>query len=131
MASECDGAAACLTASCATWRHGRRIGTSGGRQYDVGGELYKSEWICFEHTGYARWKAEQWWRRRSPDSVPDTAERAVEIAAGGGLAATKSITVRTVAGEPHERIVAYVVGPMPDAVPAGDLGDYDPDEIPF
>jgi hypothetical protein len=22
-----------------------------------------SEWVCFEHTGYARQKAEQWWVR--------------------------------------------------------------------
>ena len=56
--------------------------------YRVGWNQYKSEWICLEHTGYARGKAVAWWKQRSPDPVPDTIERAVEIAHGGGLAST-------------------------------------------
>ena len=31
--------------------------------YRVGFNLWQSEWVCFEHTGYARRKAEAWWRR--------------------------------------------------------------------
>jgi len=65
--------------------------------YRLGLNHWQSEWICFEHTGYARRKAVAWWRRRSPDPVPDTAQRAVEIAEGGGLATTEKITVRSVA----------------------------------
>ncbi|MDG4574456.1 MAG: DEAD/DEAH box helicase family protein [Defluviicoccus sp.] len=31
------------------------------------------EWVCFEHTGYARQKAVQWWQKRLPDRpVPRT-----------------------------------------------------------
>lgn len=30
-----------------------------------------SEWICFEHSGYARQKAEQWWRTRSIKALAD------------------------------------------------------------
>jgi len=47
--------------------------------YKIGFHRYKSEWVCFEHTGYARWKAEMWWRARSLDPVPTTAQQAVDI----------------------------------------------------
>lgn len=29
-----------------------------------------SEWVCLEHEGYARKKAEQWWRKRSGNDAP-------------------------------------------------------------
>jgi DNA repair protein RadD len=97
--------------------------------YKVGWHEYKSEWICFEHQGYARQKAEAWWRRRSRDPIPDTAQRAVEIIEGGGLAHTHGITVRSVSGDPYERIVEYDLGPIPEGVPVEPW--YDPDEVPF
>lgn len=99
--------------------------------YRVGWHQYKSEWVCFEHDGYARQKAVAWWRKRSPDPVPDTAQRAVEIAEGGGIAPTLTITVRSVAGEEFERIVDHELGPMPDPVEADPYFGYDPEEIPF
>jgi DNA repair protein RadD len=99
--------------------------------YRVGWHEYKSEWICFEHEGYARQKAVAWWRRHSPDPVPDTAERAVEIAQAGGVAATRGITVRTVAGDEFERITDYELGPLPEPVVSDPYCGYDPDEIPF
>ena len=102
-------------------------------EYRLALNAYKSEWVCFEHTGYARWKAEQWWRKRSPDPVPDTAERAVELAECGALAPTLYITVRAVAGEPYERIVDYELGPVPEAVAAEVLEAYEEDlaDVPF
>ena len=99
--------------------------------YRVGWHDYKSEWICFEHEGYARQKACVWWRKRSPDPVPDTVQRAIEIIEGGGLAPTQSITVRAVAGDPYERIIDYELGPLPEGIPVSEMFDYDPDEIPF
>ena len=36
------------------------------------GLVRHSEWICFEHTGYARQKAVAWWRARSKAPVPST-----------------------------------------------------------
>lgn len=39
--------------------------------------IIASEWICFEHTGYARTKAEQWWRLRSPEPPPATVDEAL------------------------------------------------------
>lgn len=101
--------------------------------YKVGWHDYKSEWVCFEHTGFARQKAVAWWKRRSPDPVPDTADRAVELAQSGALAPTLAISVRSVAGEPYERIVDYELGPMPEPVPAEVLEFYEEalDGVPF
>ena len=99
--------------------------------YRVGWHEYKSEWVCFEHDGYARQKAVAWWSRRSRDPVPDTAQRAVEVIEGGGLAPTLSITVRAVAGDPYERIVDYEFGPLPEALEVSPFDPFDPDEVPF
>jgi DNA repair protein RadD len=101
--------------------------------YDVGFYDYKSEWICFEHTGYARQKAIAWWKRRSPDPIPNTAERAVEIAQAGGVAATHAITVRSVAGDPYERIIGYELGDLPEPVPVefGDSYVAEMEGVPF
>ena len=99
--------------------------------YRLGLTHWQSEFVCFEHDGYARQKAVAWWRQRSPDPVPDTAQRAVEIAEGGGLAHTEKITVRSIVGEKYDRIVRHKLGPMPEPIPAGEFAPYDPDEIPF
>ena len=96
--------------------------------YTVGWYDRKSEWICFEHQGYARRKAEAWWRQRSPDPVPATAQDAVDLANAGAVAKTKKITVRTVAGEQYARIVDYELGPMPEPVASA---PFDPADIPF
>ena len=69
--------------------------------YRVGFNDYRSEWVCFEHTGYARGKAEAWWKLRSHEPVPDTVEQAVAICEAGGIAPTLAITVRTVTGEKY------------------------------
>jgi DNA repair protein RadD len=81
--------------------------------YRVGYNAYQSEWVCFEHRGYARQKAVAWWQRRSPEPVPETAEDAVAWARGGRLAPTRAITVRSVTGEDYDRIVGYELGDMP------------------
>lgn len=98
--------------------------------YRLGLSHWQSEFICFEHTGYAKQKAILWWRQRSHDPIPDTAQRAVEVADGGGIAFPETITVRSIAGEPFDRIVSYKLGPLPEAVPTSTF-DYDDDEIPF
>jgi DNA repair protein RadD len=40
-----------------------------------GYRVVASEWICFEHTGFARTKAEQWWALRSTEPPPATVAR--------------------------------------------------------
>jgi len=95
--------------------------------------LYRrqSEWICFEHSGFPRQKAELWWRARSLEPIPTTAQQAVDIANAGGLALTKAIVVRSVAGEKFDRIVDYELGEKPEPVPVGDTWPPPDDEIPF
>lgn len=73
-----------------------------------------SEWVCFQHGGYARQKAETWWRKRSKEPVPDTVEQAVAICESGGIASTTAITVRSVAGEKYDRIIGHELGPIPE-----------------
>jgi DNA repair protein RadD len=112
----------------------RGAGTDASRtlrvDYEVGWQTFKSEWVCFEHTGYARQKAEAWWRRRSTAPVPDTAQQARSIAAAGGLAPTTSVTVRSVAGEPYERIIDHEIGPLPEGGGAAQGQDAVPYEVP-
>ena len=99
--------------------------------YQIGLNQWQSEWVCFEHTGFAKQKAIAWWNERSPDPVPDTSQRAVEIAEGGGIACPTKITVRSIAGERFDRIIACELSAMPESVPV-DVGDlYDDSEIPF
>jgi DNA repair protein RadD len=78
--------------------------------YRISFTEYVSEWVCFEHEGYARCKAEQWWQQRSNDPIPDSAERAVELAEAGALAPTLAITVERREGERFDRVVAYRLG---------------------
>ncbi len=100
--------------------------------YRVGWHEYKSEWVCFEHQGYARQKAVAWWKRRSPDPIPHSAECAVELALSGALATTTAITVRAVAGEPYERIIEYALGEMPEALPSyAHSPDLEAEDLPF
>ncbi|HRX85968.1 MAG TPA: DEAD/DEAH box helicase family protein [Phycisphaerae bacterium] len=76
-------------------------------EYKVAFNEYISEWVCFEHEGYARRKAEAWWRQRSADPIPDSADRAVELADAGALAPTIAITVERRPGERFERVVGH------------------------
>lgn len=81
--------------------------------YEIGFHQRKSEWVCLEHTGYARQKAVAWWQLRSCVPAPDTIEEAVALAEAGALAETLTITVRNVAGEKYERIIDCELGAKP------------------
>jgi len=51
-----------------------------------------SEWVCFEHQGYARQKAADWWRKRAPGlPVPLSVDAA--IAQASRLARPSEISV--------------------------------------
>jgi DNA repair protein RadD len=116
-------------------------------QYRIGFNQWRSEWICFEHTGWPRAKAESWWRQRSDEPAPDTAAEAVTAGNLGRLAEPVAITIKSVAGEKYDQIVGYrfadepppdapftpdVSGAAPstDAGPAGDF-DYTEEAVPF
>lgn len=83
---------------------------------------FKSEWVCPEHTGYARGKFEKWWRERAALGcpVPKTAREAVSLANEGLLAEPESITVKTVAGERFERVTGYRLKTRPIMREPGD-----------
>jgi len=104
-------------------------------EYRVGWNKYFSEWVCVEHTGYARAKAEAWWRERSNDPIPSTAEGAVELAEAGSLTSTLSIIVRTVTGEKYDRIIKHELGEKPPRLDSEEgLSEYVPavdDSVPF
>jgi DNA repair protein RadD len=108
--------------------------------YRIGFYDYRSEWVCFEHSGYARSKAEAWWRERSREPFPESAARAVAVCEAGGVAETLAITVRSVAGEKYDRITGHALGTVPprldgrDEADDGNLPEYvesEDDSLPF
>lgn len=113
--------------------------------YQVGFNEFKSEWVCPEHTGYARGKFEKWWHERAALScpMPRSAREAVSLANEGLLAAPESITVKTIAGERFERVTGFRLKERPvmrepgeDLEPGETWTSYTPsddldDNIPF
>src|SRR5699024_4002033 len=61
-------------------RHEKPGGTPSLRvEYRCGLTVHR-EWVCFEHGGYARRKACEWWYRRAPGiDVPDTVAAALRL----------------------------------------------------
>ncbi|MEO1615568.1 MAG: DEAD/DEAH box helicase family protein [Planctomycetota bacterium] len=98
-------------------------------EYILGINFKHREYVCFEHTGFARTKAVWWWRARSNEPVPDTAAEAVSLATRGALAFPEEITIRSIAGEKFDRIIDAKLSDKPDTCFAG--MDDDDDEVPF
>lgn len=92
-------------------------------EYEIGWNRWLKEWVCIEHTGYARTKALAWWRARSDLPMPPTARAACLLADANALAEPTHITVRSVAGEEFERIVDSKLGPKPAREPGTDEGE--------
>jgi len=99
-------------------------------EYRIGFNQWQSEWICFEHSGFARQRAESWWQRRSNEPVPDNAEDAVALAQAGLLCETKAIVVRSVAGDEFDRIIEYELCEKPCEIPEPEYVPIE-DDIPF
>jgi len=113
-------------------------------EYEIGLNRYQREWICVEHSGYARGKAEAWWTARSTLPVPTSAAEACRLANAGALARPTHLTVRSVAGEDFERITDWTFGPKPMSREPGEdeqepqfapamasAWSADDDEVPF
>lgn len=84
-----------------------------------------SEWLCVQHTGWARTKFCQWWARRSGGGEPpDTVVEAVRLANEGGLLEPDTITIRHIPGERYPKIVGYHFPPT-------STPDCPDDELPF
>ena len=106
--------------------------------YDIDYLTHYSEWLCPEHTGYARRKFEKWWREHAhPDCpMPRTAEEVCDHEFSGMLREVKEITVRFVSGQKYPEITGCELGDFP-LVESGqntqgkELSDEDWDDIPF
>jgi len=113
-------------------------------EYEINLRDWVSEWVCPEHSRYARAKFEQWWKARSAAPVPDTVEEAVRLAEAGALA--KTLAIKTRPEGRYDRIVEYRLGeipPWPPREPGDDEEDClaaagagapwppDEDEVPF
>lgn len=103
--------------------------------YQIGWNNFIHEWVCFEHFGYARDRAHEWWRLRSPDPVPENTEHAVDAAKNGAVCQTKTITVNHHDKSGFDRIVKYSLGILPppmepcEAIETSDL--FEDAELPF
>lgn len=71
-------------------------------EYRVGFNFHK-EWVCLEHSGRARAKAESWWLRRASAPVPLTVAEAIERS--GEIAEPSHICVGR--DGKYERITSY------------------------
>lgn len=65
-------------------------------EYMSGPSIVAKEWLHFNSPGYARLKAERWWRMRAQyDGIPRTVEDAVANARAGHITAPMGVTVDT------------------------------------
>lgn len=74
-----------------------------------------SEWVSLERSGYARMKAESWWRRRCVLPVPGTVAEALDVTYA--LMEPASVTVSDAGQYPELLSVTW-----PDPLPAGAPG---------
>jgi DNA repair protein RadD len=67
-----------------------------------------SEWLCPEHSGYARRKFQDWWLKNCPGwDIPTNADDCITLCQMGAIRTPKSIKVKQVAGEKFPRIIGY------------------------
>lgn len=94
-----------------------------------------SEWVCFEHSGFAFEKAKNWWALRSHLPCPRSAKEAVRIANLEQLAPTVSVATQIKDGSRWPDLVSVSLGPIPalfDATPDEYRADDDaPLSLPF
>lgn len=74
-------------------------------EYMIGFNAYISDWICPEHTGYARRKSEKWWRERTGEDLPETVDEC--MACVDEIKRPLRITVKKTAGSDWPTITKY------------------------
>lgn len=105
--------------------------------YDCGFHQRVSEWVCFEHGGYASMKAHQWWLKHGGHApTPETTDLALCRAEGDELRPPIEVTV-DVRGE-YPRLLSVRLGEVEagthefsGADPPLRPGGLDEDPIPF
>ena len=105
-----------------TYRRHQKEGSPDSLRVDYwsGYKVAASEWICIEHNGYARQKAQLWWERRTCYPFPRTVTDALEITSG--LRRPSSITI--VKNGKFQEIRGYDFARPSD--PEAGAGDSDP-----
>lgn len=78
----------------------------------VMGVRYVSEWVCIEHVGYARNKAQRWFYERSDQAIPTTVEETLRIIHELGIAEAQKICVKK--DGKYDRVVDYSLGEKPE-----------------
>jgi len=82
--------------------------------YNIGWQEKVSEWLCFEHEGFAYQKAVSWWMKRSNAPIPVTAAQAADLINNfDAVAKTISITTSKLPGEQFDSIIGYKLGDVP------------------
>lgn len=76
--------------------------------YRVGFNWHR-EWVCFDHSGYARAKAESWWLRRAPAPIPRNVTEALEVAA---LIVAKPSHIRVKRNGKFDEIIGFKFEPV-------------------
>lgn len=77
-------------------------------EYAIGFNDYISDWICPEHSGYARKKSEKWWLERTGFDLPGTVDECLIFADAGKLKEPIRITVKKTPGSDWPVISEYV-----------------------
>jgi DNA repair protein RadD len=85
-----------------------------------------TEFVCLEHDGFARSKAEEWWRKNTDGArVPETVDEAVQMEEW--LRPIKQVVVKSSPNEKFPRVTAYVFEKTEQQEPEGEPED----DVPF
>ena len=89
-----------------------------------------SEWICFDHDGFARGKAVAWWRKRSLAPPPSSVDEALELWSFGALASARTITTKQ--DGKFQRVIDWELDEIPETWLDGAVNDpFAEEEVPF
>ena len=92
--------------------------------YGVGESV--SEWICVEHEGYARRKAEAWWKKHTNLPCPATAVEAEQIANSDQFDCPTAVRVRKIPGSKWNELIGITF-----EIPETNEGLVPDDDLPF
>jgi len=113
-----------ITLCCTYWIH--RAGAEGNlEQQEV------KEWVCFDHTGFARSKAEKWWERRSLVKCPASVQDALDMIDCGAVRVPASIHTQK-EGKWRRVINADFTSPRPTELIENESAEaFWDDDLPF
>jgi DNA repair protein RadD len=92
-----------------------------------------SEWLCPEHSGYARKKFEKWWKKHAIEEAPlaVSAHDVCEADFMGILKEVKKITVKRVSGERYPEVESCELGPSNIEKRVAESKEEEWEDLPF